>query len=149
MSEVGKVVGIATRPQKRASMELRDKIEVIENRGITEEFRHTDKRQITVMTREDWDAVCEDLAAEIPWTFRRANFLIEGLPIAGITDRTLAIGPVRIELKGVTHPCALMDSQHKGLTKAIANGDRGGVYGRVLIGGTVSIGDPVRFIEES
>lgn len=149
MSEIGRVIGIATRPEKRAPMELREQIEVTENRGIAEEFRHTDKRQITVMTREDWDAICEDLAAEIPWTFRRANFLIEGLAIAGVTDRTLEIGPVRIELKGVTHPCALMDSQRKGLTKAIAKDDRGGVYGRVLTGGTVSIGDPVRFIEES
>ena len=100
-------------------------------------------RQITVMTKENWEIICAELKCEIPWTTRRANILIEGLDLTNTTGRHLQIGDFCLEITGEMHPCNRMDEQFDGLTNALTPNWRGGVTGKLIREGDIKLGDRV------
>ena len=139
-----RLVGIATRKAKRAPMETYVEAEITRESGVGSDFRgKPGKRQVTVLSNESWAAACSELNAEIPWTVRRANLLVEGLNLHESTGSMLVIGEVHLEVTGETDPCWRMDEQHEGLMAALTPDWRGGVLCRVLTGGTINVGDPV------
>lgn len=77
---------------------------------------------------------------------RRANLLVRGIELRETRERTLAVGSVRILVGGETTPCYRMDEAADGLQEALRPEWRGGVYGRVVEGGTIEVGDPVRWM---
>ncbi len=79
---------------------------------------------------------------------RRANLLVRGVELAASEGRVLAVGSCRILVRGETRPCDRMDEAADGLQEALRPEWRGGVYGEVLEGGELSVGDPVGWEEE-
>jgi MOSC domain-containing protein YiiM len=55
---------------------------------------------------------------------------------------------VRLEVTAQTTPCARMDETWPGLRRALAPDWRGGVTARVITGGAIALGDPVRVVSE-
>lgn len=103
----------------------------------------TGKRQVTILSREAWDAVCADLGTALDWTARRANLLVEGLALERTTGRRIRIGGALLEVTGETDPCVKMDKEMPGLQAALRPDWRGGVICRVLAGGEIAVGDKV------
>lgn len=103
----------------------------------------TGKRQVTVLSREAWEAACADLGTRLDWTARRANLLVEGLALERTTGSRLRIGDATLEVTGETDPCAKMDQQMPGLEAALRPDWRGGVTCRVLSGGAIAVGDSI------
>lgn len=101
-------------------------------------------RQVTVITREGWEAACAELGQQLPWTTRRANILVEGLALAEATGRTIRIGEVALTITGETDPCSRMEEQAPGLCDALTPEWRGGVTCDVAHGGEVAVGDGAR-----
>jgi MOSC domain-containing protein YiiM len=101
------------------------------------------RRQVTVLSSDAWQAACRDLDSDLPWTLRRANFLVSGIDLAQSAGSQLHIDAVVLEISCETDPCKRMDEQYPGLRQALAPDWRGGVCCRVLIGGTVCVGDHV------
>jgi MOSC domain-containing protein YiiM len=56
----------------------------------------------------------------------------------------LEIGGVLLRIHGEVAPCQVMDAAHAGLRRALGPEMRAGFWGRVLVGGTVRVGDVVR-----
>jgi len=139
----GIVKAMAHRPTDGQPMAETMEMTVVPGRGSDTENRKPGKREITLLSAESWAEACRELAVEVPWWFRRANLLIEGLDLSKTIGATLAIGSVRIKIHGETRPCGIMDQQHAGLREALGPDCRGGVYGQVLSGGTIRVGDPV------
>lgn len=102
------------------------------------------RRQVTVLSIDAWQAACRELGTDLPWTLRRANFLVSGVNLAQSAGSQLHIGVVVLEISCETDPCKRMDEQHPGLRQALAPDWRGGVCCRVLTGGTVRLGDHVK-----
>ncbi len=100
-------------------------------------------RQVTVVFREGWEAACRDLGVELPWTTRRANLLVEGVPVVPRKGRRLVIGAAVLEVTQETQPCQIMEAAHRGLRAALTPDWRGGVCCRVVQGGAIRIGDRV------
>lgn len=102
------------------------------------------KRQITLLSEELWEEVCQELHVPIPWRVRRANVLVSGLDFSAIPIGTkLRFGDdVILEVTGITKPCNRMDEQHQGLKDAL-HGVRGGFTCRVIQGGRLNIADTV------
>jgi len=142
----GIVKVIAYRPIDGRPMAEVTEIAVLPGRGPDIENRKPGKREITLLSAESWAQVCGELGVKLPWLFRRANLLIEGIDLSTTIGATLAVGCVRIRVHGETKPCGIMDQQHDGLRKALAPDCRGGVYGQVLAGGTIRVGDPVALL---
>jgi len=98
-------------------------------------------RQVTVVANEDWAAACADLGADVPWTLRRANLLVEGVTLPRTPGARLNIGDVVLEITGETSPCERMDEGYPGLCAALTPEWRAGRTCRVMAGGDISVGD--------
>ena len=141
---VGKLLGIAIRRARRAPMEECTAIEVSTELGLANDARgQMNRRQVSVLARESWEAACEQLGQTSPWTVRRANLLVEGLPLAETTGATLQIGDLVLKITGETDPCNRMDEQRAGLQEALMPDWRGGVLCRVVQGARIEVGDTV------
>ena len=138
----GRVLGIARRAHTRAPMELLDSAAITVDAGVDGDARGALRsRQVTVLAKECWQAACDDLARELPWTTRRANVLVEGLELAATAGCTIRIGDVALLVTGETDPCERMEEQAAGLRDALAPQWRGGVTCRVTAGGAIAVGD--------
>ena len=150
----GRLIGIARRAAPRAPMETLELATIGVDYGVEGDHRgqvrpgKLPKRQVTVLTREAWDATCADLGRDVPWTVRRSNLLVEALPLPGRAGDVIAIGDVRLEVHVEIDPCQRMDEQVPGLQDALKPEWRGGVGCRVLRGGEIAVGDTVH-IEEN
>lgn len=98
-------------------------------------------RQVTVLTGRGWDAArLEADAADLPWTARRANLLIDGLELRGKVGYELQVGSAILVITGETKPCGRMDKAHPGLKRALQSDWRGGVCCRVVRSGDAAVG---------
>ena len=141
----GRVLAIARRNRTRAPMETLDDTTITVAAGIDGDCRGAlPKRQVTLLTREGWEAACAALGEDLPWTTRRANILVEGLALAATEGRTVHIGDVALRITGETDPCMRMEEQAAGLREALAPEWRGGVTCEVTRGGAIAVGDSAR-----
>ncbi len=144
------IKGIAYKWQKRGPMQETDWTFLDEKFGLLLDHRGDGgldrARQVTVLSVQQWEAVCRDLKVSLPWTMRRANIYVSGL-VFGPHDvgKIITIGFFfELEVTGEATPCPRMDEQHAGLQKALSVGWRGGVTCRVRTPRMISVGDPVR-----
>jgi MOSC domain-containing protein YiiM len=140
---MGHLLAIARAPVKRGALIPISEAVVGVADGVAGDARGVRAgRQVTVVFREGWDAACRDLGVELPWTTRRANLLVEGVPVPR-EGRRLVIGSLVLEVTQETQPCQVMEAAHQGLRAALKPEWRGGVCCRVVQGGTIRIGDRV------
>lgn len=105
------------------------------------------RRQVTLLSREAWHAVCAEFGRAVDPSVRRANLLVSGVDLGACIGRMLRIGDVVIDVTGETRPCELMDQDGRvGLCAALRPERRGGVYGTVRAGGTLRVGDPCAIV---
>ncbi len=144
---MGNVIGIARREKLRAEMETIDSVYVDEKTGLSGDIRGTAlKRQVTLLSAKAWSEVCHELEADLPWTTRRANILIENIDFHQGSGYKIQIGEVLLLVTRQTDPCSRMDEQYSGLTNALMSDWRGGVCCSVVKGGNISLGDEVKLI---
>lgn len=150
---LGTLIGIARAPAPHAPMEDLVQGLITSERGLDGDHKGAKfpNRRVTVLAREAWEAALADLGepaspasgAELRWTTRRANLLIEGIALPQVRGAFVRIGPVLLEVTGPTHPCQRMEEARPGLLAALRPDWRGGVSCRVLEGGILVLGDVV------
>ena len=84
-----------------------------------------------------------ELRAEIDWSLRRVNLLVDGIDLPRTVGTRLRVGDVVLEATGECDPCHRMDEISLGLRAALTPDWRGGLLTRVIAGGQIAIGDPV------
>jgi len=146
MHTLGTVKGIAVREASRAPMKEQQQVEVTLTHGIVQDYRGVGLRQVTFLDVGQWQEVLAELGVELPWYTRRANVLIEGLDLPATVGRRLQIGACRFAIGGETTPCERMDELQPGLRHVLTPGLRGGVWGKVLQGGPLRVGDEVQVL---
>ena len=146
MRTLGTVRGIAVREASRAPMKEQQKVEVTLREGIVQDYRGTGLRQVTFLDLGQWQEVLAELDIDLPWYMRRANVLIEGLDLPATVGRRLQVGACRFAIGGETTPCDRMDELQPGLRRILTPSLRGGVWGKVLQGGPLRIGDEVKVL---
>lgn len=141
---MGQLAGIAYKTEKYGAMITLDSAMVGTGTGVASDYRGIPgKRQVTVLSKEAFEAACNDLQDSLPWTIRRANLMISGIDLENTTGKHLRIGDLVLEITGQTEPCFRMDEQRDGLKLALQSQWRGGVTCRVITGGTITVGDKV------
>jgi MOSC domain-containing protein YiiM len=144
----GRVEAIWIKRARRGKMDPVDRANVVAGRGLEGNAGFSRFRQVTLIEREAWEEMMRELDATIDPSARRANIMVSTCALQGTRGRLLAIGDViRLRVLGETRPCERMDEAHPGLRSAMQSDWRGGVYAQVLEGGTLSIGDEVRWVE--
>lgn len=142
----GRLIGIARRAKSRAPMEDVDNGTVTVTAGLAGDCKGAKfpERQITVLNREDWQAVLAALGNPgLPWTARRANLFVEGVTLPRGPGSQMRIGSVVLDVTGQTSPCEIMERAFPGLRKALSPEWRGGVTCKVVAGGEARTGDAV------
>ncbi len=141
------LVAIYLRPSARASVKETASVEAVAGRGLEGDHAGGGNRQVTLMSREAWADSCADLAdPHLDPRGRRANLLVEGIDLAASIGQRIAIGPCVIAVIAELAPCRLMDDFHPGLQDALKPACRGGVYGRIVRGGSLCVGDTVKIV---
>ena len=146
MQTSGTLQGIAVREASRAPMKEQQQVEVTTTHGIIQDYRGTGLRQVTLLDVGQWQEVLAELGIELPWYTRRANLLISGIDLPATVGWRLQIGACRFAIGGETTPCQRMDELHPGLRQILSPGLRGGVWGKVLQGGPLRVGDSVQVL---
>lgn len=140
------LIAIAVRPPKTRDICELQKVRVTCEAGVQGDKRsRPGRRQVTLMSSAAWQAVCDELGQDLPWTTRRANFLVDDLPLEESSGARIQIGELLLEVTGETDPCRLMDKAREGLLEALKPNWRGGVTCRVLQEGEVEVGQTVSF----
>ncbi len=139
---MGSLLKIYLRPVRGELREVSEAEAGLGN-GLEGDHAKGPKRQITLLSREAWDAACTELGQTLDPGTRRANLLIEGVELKQTTGQTITIGDVQIRLTGETKPCPQMEEAAPGLQEALVPDWRGGVFGEVLNDGTLTVGDAV------
>ena len=111
--------------------------------GLVGNANRGGRRQVTIISRERWTAICAGLAADLPPSTRRANLMISGLDLEHTRGRILRIGSTRLRINGETRPCWQMEEAHPGLQAAMDPHWGGGAFAEVIEGGEIRPGDPV------
>jgi MOSC domain-containing protein YiiM len=141
---MGTVEAIFLRPGARVPVRPVSTARAVRDQGLEGDHAVGGRRQVTILSREAWEAACRDFGQQVDPSVRRANLLVSGLDLAGTIGATLQIGGAQIDVTMETRPCELMDDGGRiGLCAALSPARRGGVLGVVREGGAISIGDPV------
>ena len=121
--------------------------EVKAGEGIKDSAKepHAD-RQVTVLSKESWEAATGSIGKSVDPKERRANFIVSGVELEGTIGKILQIGELKIEVTGETVPCKLMNEVSEGLRDALKPEWRGGVTGSVINDCLVKKGDSVSWL---
>ncbi len=138
--------GIAFKRIRRGAVETAVQARITVAAGVDGDRigRSSKRRQVTLLRSEDWADAVAEVGAELPWTARRANLLVEGLPsFKGKTGQTVYIGTCVLEITGETDPCSRMGEIHIALPDALTLHWRGGATCTVIADGEIAVGDSV------
>lgn len=142
-NERWRVAAVAVRTVKNGPMAEVREASVRKQGGLEGDLAARSERGITLLAREQWDETVRELGVDLPWHTRRANVLTTGVRSAQLLGNRIRIGGVEIQIEGETKPCELMEMQQSGLLEALKPECRGGVFGRILTDGTISVGDEI------
>lgn len=145
----GVVAGIARHASPRAPMEEIERATITPEFGVDGDCKGRfkpggrNRRQVTLVERQDWDSAMAELGVSHPWSARRANILVDGLDLPQVAGTVLRIGEVRLMVMVECDPCHRMDAIEPGLQALLQQDWRGGICTRVLSGGEIAIGDTI------
>ena len=139
------LLGIAVKAERKGPLSLHDEAMINIHSGVVGDWRgKPGKRQVTLMSLADWQSACAELDLDLPWQTRRANLLVDELPLYRSTGSHIVLDDAILEVTGETDPCERMEQAQHGLFQALATGWRGGVTCRVIANGVVRVGMEVR-----
>ncbi len=136
-----KILSIAVRTEKNGPMQEIDLVSASPDGGLDGDLPAPAHRRITLLSTDQWAQTTTELGANLPWHTRRANILLDGGSLEGLIGSTVRLGDLTVKVNAETKPCGLMDKIHMGLREALVPDCRGGVYGEIVEGGTIKVGD--------
>ncbi|HEY3055319.1 MAG TPA: MOSC domain-containing protein [Thermoanaerobaculia bacterium] len=138
---MGEIVSIWIKRAHRGPMDRVSEAELVAGRGLRGSADQGRKRQITIITEESWDEAQEAVGVAVDPSARRANVLVRGLDLESSRGKLMRLGDCIVRVYGETRPCNLMEEAQPGLRDALKPRWRGGVFGEIVEGGTIHVGD--------
>lgn len=142
----GEVVSIWIKRSHRGVMDLVNDAQVIAGRGLVGNADQGRRRQVTIIDETAWTAAAAETGHDVDPSKRRANIMLRGIDLEQSRGRHLRIGTCLVRILGETTPCERMEEAQPGLRNALRTAWRAGVFGEIVEGGPIRIGDTAEFI---
>lgn len=146
----GTVEWIGIRPGIKSNIVIMDNVLLDPSYGIEGDHYagRSGKRQVTLIQAEHLPVIASMMQMEqvTPELLRR-NFVVRGLNLLALKDKTFQLGEAVLEYTGLCHPCSRMETT-LGIGGYNAMRGHGGITARVIQAGRVNIGDYCRFMPE-
>ena len=144
----GRLTAIWVKRMRRGPMDAADRARLVAGRGIAGNANQGGRRQVTILEAERWEAFVRTLGGALPTSARRANLVVERLPLSRSRGRVLRVGACRLRVLGETKPCERMDEALPGLKDLMYADWGGGAFAEALDDGEIRVGDPVQWEPE-
>jgi MOSC domain-containing protein YiiM len=116
-------------------------------RGTYSERHHID-RQITLIEAEVLDALARDRGLLLAPHEHRRNLTTRGVPVAHLVGRYFSIGPCVLYGGRMNVPCRHLEQLvGRPVFRPLIN--RSGLNARVVVGGTIAVGDAITPLDPS
>lgn len=135
------VLRLWTRAAPGAAMEERTALSLVEGQGVEGDHTFGRMRHVTIVFADDWAEAEAELGRDVDPSGRRANVFVSGGDGKRLIGKTVTLGGARIEVKGEVKPCPTMNEAAEGLEIALRPNVRAGIWGRVLAGSRIAVGD--------
>lgn len=142
----GEIVNIWIKRAHRGVMNPVDDAEAIAGRGLVGNADQGRRRQITIIDEAAWREAVAETGADVDPSRRRANVMLRGIPLADSRGKLLRLGRCLVRILGETRPCEQMEEAQAGLRKALSPNWRAGVFGEVVEGGVIRVGDAAEIV---
>ncbi len=152
--QTGRVQWIGFASERRAPITVATGIELIAELGLDGDHHarpaQPDQpprpRQVTLIQAEHLPVIAAMLGRDaVDPELMRRNLVVSGIPLLALKDQSFAIGDAMLMGTGPCPPCSRME-ENLGLGGYAASRGHGGITARVLVGGTIEIGDDVQFV---
>lgn len=139
---MGRLEAIWLKRGRRGVMDPVRRAGLVPGAGIEGNTDRGGKRQVTLLSRERWEALMAETRGTLDPSARRANLLLSGIDLRESRGRRLRIGACLLLVNGETRPCERMEEALPGLMEAMRREWGGGAYAEVVEGGFIEPGDP-------
>jgi MOSC domain-containing protein YiiM len=152
---MGHVEAICIAPRGSADMQALTEVEAISGMGLRGDRyavgtgfysqRPTDPgaREVTLIEAETLDAVRTEDGIELSVVQHRRNLTVRGVRLDELRDQRFSVGDVVLEGVRDCPPCEHLELlTGKSVLRPLL--ERGGLRARILVGGTIHVGDEVR-----
>ncbi|MDG6773017.1 MOSC domain-containing protein [Thiomicrorhabdus sp. ZW0627] len=147
---MAKLIGIATHSSSKGPITTHERIHVSKESGLENDYQGARRRetQVTLLSKKRWDEVCRQLDADINWTERRANLLVDDMDFdESMIGQQIQVGSVLLEITCETDPCMRMEAIKPGLKEALTPNWYGGARCKVLREGEIELDDNVSLLK--
>lgn len=140
------VAAIHVAQGRRLPMRAVEEVVAEAGKGLVGDRYHGARhRQVSVQSSDALAEAEERYGAPVPAHLTRRNLTLSHGEVPRRPGELLRVGPVLLEVVRVAAPCKLLDDTiGRGAQEALRH--RGGSVFRVLEGGTIRVGDPVRAV---
>lgn len=141
---MARVVGIYVWPVSKGDPRVLESVRALAGVGLEGDRKRSAKRQVTVLSAEQWAEALKDVGGAHDPRWRRANVVVSGVEFSHeMIGKRLRLGALTVEIVGETEPCHRMDELHPGLREALKPSMRAGVFGKIERDADVRVGDVV------
>ena len=147
----GRLIWIGLRLERRGSVEVVSSAELEAGLGLVGDrySRRDGPRQVTMIGTENLAAIASYLGGvPVAPDLVRRNLVVEGINLLALKGHSVRIGEAVLEVTGECHPCSRME-QALGVGGYNAMRGQGGLTARVMVGGTLRLGDAVARVDPS
>ena len=141
----GQLEAIWIKRAHRGPMDPVREARLVAGQGLAGSVDRSRRRQVTILSREAWDACMAELEADLDPSTRRANLLVAGVDLEGTRNRVLRIGDARLLIGGEVTPCERMEEAYAGLQATMRPRWRGGAFAQVLSDAEIHVGDSIEW----
>ena len=139
---MGTIAAIWIKPASRAPMKPVAEAQLNAGRGIEGNADQGGWRQVTIIDEKAWRDAEAELGTEVDPSRRRANVMVRGIDLEQSRGKKLRLGACVIEIHGENPPCRQMGEMQKPLKPHW----RAGVFGTIVDGGTIRVGDAASYL---